>query len=209
MNRRDALKNLTMGLGYAVATPTIMNLLVSCKADVNEWAPLFLSQDEQFIVTQIVDVILPGSETPGGLDVNIPQFLDLMYHDIEIESNQKAFKEGAKLFTTSFNDIFKKEAVEGSKKEYNTIVSRYFDLSDEESEAVFKNQRKNQKNLSPTELKSYHLYKFLISIRYYCIFGYCTSEKIGEDILAYDPVPGAYNGCISLEEATNNRAWSL
>ncbi|WP_298532864.1 gluconate 2-dehydrogenase subunit 3 family protein [uncultured Algibacter sp.] len=207
MNRRDALKNLTMGLGYTVATPTIMNLFASCKAETNDWTPLFLSEDEKLMVTNLVDIIIPPSDTPGALDVNIPQFLDLMYHDIEIVSNQDTFKEGAKQFANNFKKSLGKEASEGTREDYETLVSKYFNLSDKDSEEILKSQRKN--NVTPDELESYNLYKFLLSVRYYTIFGYCTSEKIGEEVLAYDPIPGSYNGCVSLKEISNNRAWSL
>ena len=41
------------------------------------------------------------------------------------------------------------------------------------------------------------------------IWAYKKSELIGENILAYDPVPGIQKGCISLDEATDGKAWSL
>ena len=49
----------------------------------------------------------------------------------------------------------------------------------------------------------------LIGLRSITIWGFKTSEEIGEKVLAYDPVPGVYNGCISLKEATGGKAWSL
>jgi len=39
------------------------------------------------------------------------------------------------------------------------------------------------------------------------LFGYYTSEKVGEEILSYDPVPGVFQGCIPLSDVGN--AWSL
>jgi hypothetical protein len=41
------------------------------------------------------------------------------------------------------------------------------------------------------------------------IWAYKTSQKIGEEVLAYDPIPGKLQGCISLEEATGGKVWSL
>lgn len=41
------------------------------------------------------------------------------------------------------------------------------------------------------------------------IWTYKTSEKIGEKVLAYDLIPGKLQGCISLEEATGSKVWSL
>ncbi|MEJ2163444.1 MAG: gluconate 2-dehydrogenase subunit 3 family protein, partial [Robiginitalea sp.] len=38
---------------------------------------------------------------------------------------------------------------------------------------------------------------------------YKTTEYIGEEILAYLPVPGEYIGCGDLDELTGGKAWSL
>ena len=204
MDRRTALKNLTIGIGYTVATPTILSVLSSCSNNTETWTPLFLSEDEKYMVTHLVDIILPKDDLPGALDVNIPQFIDKMYHDIEVDTKKNIFKKGAAYFA----EDFKKEISEVKKDDFKKSLESYFNLSDEDSKEILEAQNRKIENVSTDAIKSYSIYKFLLSIRYYTIFGYCTSEKIGETILAYDPVPGAYNGCISLEE-TKGRAWSL
>lgn len=210
MDRRTALKNLTMSIGYTVAAPTIMSVLAACSSESNTWTPLFLSEEEKHLVTHLVDIILPSDEkTPGALDVNIPQFIDKMYHDIELEDKKIVFKKGASYFAEKFKTSLGKDILKGKKEDFESLVSGYFDLSDEVSKTILNQQRKSIDNISSENQENYSIYKFLFSIRYYTIFGYCTSEKVGEEVLAYDPVPGAYNGCISLEETTNGRAWSL
>ena len=47
------------------------------------------------------------------------------------------------------------------------------------------------------------------SLRRLAVFSFKNSEVIGETVLAYAPVPGEQKGCISVEEATGGRAWSL
>ncbi|MGJ8734921.1 MAG: gluconate 2-dehydrogenase subunit 3 family protein, partial [Cellulophaga sp.] len=195
--------------GYTVAAPTIFNMLASCNAEAETWTPLFLSPEEKYMVTNLVDIILPTSETPGALDVNIPQFLDLMYHDIEKEDNKTLFKNGARIFSKKFTTTFNEDILDGNKKDFEKLLSEYFNLTDEETEHVFKTQKMDLKNVPNDIMEHYSLYKFLLSVRYYTIFGYCTSEKVGEEILAYDPIPGTYQACIPLEEATGGKAWSL
>ena len=36
---------------------------------------------------------------------------------------------------------------------------------------------------------------------------YFTSEKIGEEVLSYDPIPGRQEGCVPVEDVGN--VWSL
>jgi hypothetical protein len=41
------------------------------------------------------------------------------------------------------------------------------------------------------------------------IWSYKTSEYVGEEVLAYLPVPGEYIGCGDLDELTGGKAWSI
>lgn len=210
MNRRTALKNLTMSLGYTVAAPTIFNMLSSCTAEAETWVPLFLSPEEKHMVTHLVDIILPATDTPGALDVNVPQFLDLMYNDIEKKENQDIFKKGASLFAEKFKSQFTSEATKGDKEQFETLLAAHFNISDDETGTILKEQRLPIQNITDSQLENYALYKFLLSVKEYTLFGYFTSEKVGEDVLNYDPVPGVFIGCTTVDEATTNgRAWSL
>ncbi|WP_303319216.1 gluconate 2-dehydrogenase subunit 3 family protein [Flavivirga abyssicola] len=205
MNRRSALKNLTMSLGYAVATPTIFNMLASCHAEVESWTPLFLSPEEKHMVTHLADIILPTSDTPGALDVNIPQFLDLMYHDIEKKENQELFRKGAAIFAQKFN----MPVLDLNKDDFEKSLSSYFNISDEDTENILKDQKLPLAKVKNDHIENYSLYKFLLSVKYYTLFGYFSSEKVGKEVLVYDPIPGSYQSCISIDEATGGRAWSL
>jgi len=209
MNRRTALKNLSMSLGYTMAAPTIFNMLSSCKADVETWIPLFLSSEEKHMVTLLVDIILPASETIGALDVNVPQFLDLMYHDIEKKENQDIFNKGALIFANKFQSQFNTEAIKGDKKQFEILLASYFNISDDATEVVLEEQKRLAKRVPDSQMENYALYKFLLSVRRYTLFGYFTSEKVGEEILNYDPVPGIQIGCMPIEDVPNERAWSL
>ena len=209
MNRRTALKNLSMSLGYTVAAPTIFNMLSSCTAETNTWSPLFLSSDEKYIVTHLADIIIPVSDTPGALDVNVPQFLDMMYHDIERKGNQDIFKQGALVFAKKFKSKFDSEVIKGKKEQFETLLASYFKISDDASEAILAEQKLPIEKIGDLQMDNYVLYQFLLSVKRYTLFGYFTSEKVGEEVLNYDPVPGTQIGCLPIEEIPNGRVWSL
>ena len=44
-------------------------------------------------------------------------------------------------------------------------------------------------------------------IRSATILGYFTSEQVGRNVLHYDPVPGAYNGCVPIDQV-GRRNWT-
>ena len=207
MDRRAALKNLTMSMGYVFATPSLLSVLSSCTTEKVLWKPLFLSAEEQKIVTELIDIIIPETDIVGAVAVNIPQFLDLMYKDIEEETKQKVFKNGAKVFAASFKEKFGVSVMHGKKQEFELLLTQYFDLSKPETKEVLQFQNSPMHKVQRDQIHRYNLYNFLLSVRYYAIFGYCTSEKVGEEILSYDPIPGEYKGCISVEEVGN--VWSL
>ncbi|MDP3312841.1 gluconate 2-dehydrogenase subunit 3 family protein [Lutibacter sp.] len=203
MKRRTALKNLSLSFGYVVATPTIINILSSCTESVETWKPLFLSSEEKHLVTHLVDIILPASEIPGALDVNVPQFIDKMYKEVEFESNQKIFQKGATIFIQKFEDNFEKRVEKGFRQEIEQLFETYFKLPIFETEKIIQEQRLTESEVSNSRKEDYLMYKFLFSVRNYTLFGYYTSEKIGKEVLTYDPIPGAYKGCLPIETLGN------
>lgn len=207
MDRRTALRNITLGTGYLVSSGTILGILNSCKEAPETWQPSYLTKEEGKMVTLLSDLILPASETPGALDVNVPQFIDKMYRDIETEDNQALFRHGANLFSEEFKTQYGKDIIKAKPEEVEKILGRYFNLSEMEESKVKSLISKSIAEVAPSDLDSYKIYKFLMSVRYYTLFGYFTSEKVGEEVLSYDPVPGVYKGCIPVSEVGN--AWSL
>ena len=206
MDRRSALKNLTLTLGYAVATPTVLSVLQSCQSNVATWVPNFFTPSQGFMIQNLADIIIPKSDVAGALDVNVPEFMDKMLHEIAPEEKKNEIMEGAIAFSKEFDKVYGKEVLEGSKKEYHKILSTFFDISEEKKKSVLKSQ-KSKEAITQEEMNDFLIYKFLLAVRSYTITGYFTSELVGEKILSYDPVPGSWEPCIPLEDVGN--AWSL
>ncbi|WP_438989119.1 gluconate 2-dehydrogenase subunit 3 family protein [Polaribacter sp.] len=208
MNRRTVLKNLSLGLGYTIAAPSIFGLLSSCKTETNTWLPSFFSSDEKHLVTNLSDIILPSTNTPGALDVNVPQFIDLVFSKIETETNKKMFKTGANNFAKTFKNQFNVDVIKGSKKEFESHLDNYFNISKNDKKEIDTLINGKVNEIKQKDLERYSIYKFLLWIKYYTIFGYFTSEEVGENVLNYDPIPGVHNGCLPLEDVPNKRLWS-
>lgn len=207
MDRRTALKNLSLSIGYVVSAPTLMNMLSSCTANPVTWKPEFLNESEKNSVIHLVDIIMPSSNLPGALDVNVPQFLDIMFKDVETREKQNLFREGAASFAAKFKSKFSKKMVKANKEEVNQLFETYFKLSQIEQKEVLQNQYKKESEINSDERENYLIYKFLFTVRYYSLYGYYSSEKVGEEVLSYDPIPGSYEPCVPLKDIGN--AWSL
>lgn len=207
MNRRDVLKGLTLSLGYAVATPAALSMLQSCTQKSEQWKTVFLNGQEKNMVTHLVDIILPKTDTPGGLDVNLPQFIDLMCHDVLYPSDQELFHRGSEVFAVRFRKKFKKDLEKASRDEVLTLFGFYFDKDASEAAAIKKMLSLKVDQVSETERDDYEMYKCLTHIRSFSLLGYFTSEKIGTEVLTFDPIPGGWKPCIPVEEVGN--AWTL
>ncbi|MFD0762734.1 gluconate 2-dehydrogenase subunit 3 family protein [Lutibacter aestuarii] len=202
MNRRDLLKTTPFWLGSVIATPAIMQLLTSCSQKENlSWKPLLLDNKQAFVLENIVDIIVPASKTIGALDVNIPQFIDLILKDVFFENEQQIFLKGAQYFKTKFEAMFKKEVENGSREDFLHLISIFFKISADQQRQIFELLNKAEDKVKNKEL--YCIYKYLTFIRHYTLFGYYTSESVGKEILHYDPIPGSYLSCVPLSDIGN------
>ena len=196
MNRRDTIKGLALSFGYVVAAPTVLSALESCTTTNETWPAVYFSKEEQHVVTHLVDIILPATETPGGLDVNLPQFIDMMSQDIFPPEEKDMFKEGSEIFSVRFKEKFGKDISVSSRDEIAELFAVYFDLDTKEQEMVRSLQSKPIEEVTAEELDNYKMYKFLFNIRSLALFGYFTSEKVGKEVLNFDPIPGKYVPCV-------------
>lgn len=202
MNRRDVLKGLGLSLGYAVATPGIMSMLQSCKTEASLWVPKLLSIDEGIVITNLVDLILPKTDnTPGALDVNVPEFLDLYAFKTYDEKQKKSFKKGINGIMKALNINTENKPSSLKTEDYNALLAKYLKASKEQQDTY--SQEKDEEN------EEVILYNALVNLRNSSVWAYKTSEQIGEHVLAYDPIPGAQIGCGSIEETSGGKAWSL
>lgn len=198
MKRREALKGIGLSLGYAIATPAVVSLLQSCKTDANLWTPEFFTVDEGIVVKNLIDLILPKTEnTLGALDVNVPEFLDKFSFHVLNNEDQERFKVGLVSISKALTDSEKKLKKVPTEK-YISLLNKYLRATKEEQQEFSANE--NEIDVI--------LFKTLNHIRDSAVWAFKTSEQIGENVLAYDPIPSAYF-CGDLKELTNGKSWSL
>ena len=215
MERRNALKNIGLAFGYTVATPTLIGLVQSCQNEKSiTWTPSFFNKEQAIVLTQLVDILLPKTDTPSASELNVDVFIDRYANEVMDENEQEFIK-------MSFN-AFNKEALNSADKELA------IDLSAEDLEASLAKALKvdeQQKELNEEAMEAYMEAKikgeeivlddkvaaatFASNLRNITIWAYKTSEYIGEEVLAYLPVPGEYVPCGDLEELTGGKAWSI
>ena len=190
MNRRNALKNMGMAMGYAVATPAVLSILQSCKQEVSlAWVPEFFSLDEAKMIEGLVDLIIPKTDIPGAKELNVAKFIDMYTNEVMNVEEGKQVKLNAAI---TLNEL---GGADMSAEKYDALLAKYLKASQTEKEGF--SEKENSAS------------SFVHRLRGMAVWGFKTSEEIGENVMAYDPVPGAFKGCESLEELTGGKAWSL
>src|SRR3989337_3186394 len=106
MDRREAIKRTAWIMGGAVSAPAIMGILKGCTAKPTiDWKPVFLSSDQGILVTQVAEIIIPKTDTPGAKDVGVPGFIDSLIKDCYAKADQDEFLNDL----TAFDDEAKKD----------------------------------------------------------------------------------------------------
>ena len=197
MDRRIALKNTALALGYAISGPTLASFLSGCQADPSlDWKPQIFSLPQAKLVAELAETILPRTDTPGAKDVLVDRFMDKILtgaYDIEGQQN---FLQGL--------DAFQKDCKSANGKVFEHCTS-------EQKQSLLK-KLEAASNSTPwsiwgnavgeaQETPFYRQFKELT------VLGYFASEKIGEEVLNYEPIPGRYNGCVPSEKV--GKVWSL
>ncbi|MDY7395757.1 gluconate 2-dehydrogenase subunit 3 family protein [Aureibaculum sp. 2210JD6-5] len=194
MNRRDALRGIGLSLGYVAVTPSILGMLQSCKTEATSWTPVFLSVEQGYVLRNLVDLILPKTEaTPGALDVNVPEFIDLYVSKTSTDQGKKSYKGGIDAIMEELG-VLNNRPNSLKTEDFDKLLSKYLRSKPEQQKAF-------------TD-KENTVFKALTGLRGRAVWAYKTSKEIGENVLVYEPIPGEQRGCIPLSE-TNGRAWSL
>ncbi len=186
MNRRDAIKRTSYLLGGTLSASAIFGVMSGCKAEpVLDWTPSFFTTSEGSIIENMVECILPRTDTPGALDAGVHAFIDKMMADFYQEKEQLAFRKALKRVDEDAKKDFGKNFTALSDEQQKELLKKY-------DEAVY-----SQTTGEP---------HFFRKIKELTILGFCTSEVGATEFLKYDPLPGDYKGCIPYSEV--GKAWA-
>jgi hypothetical protein len=194
MQRREALKQTAL---FGVATTLFPSLIQSCK-EVSRlnWQPQFLSVKNAELISALIDTLLPKTETPGGLDMKVDMFIDLVYGKLKDQDGQAEMDKEMNDFDAKFKEKF---------------GGRFADLSPENrTEFLMMEEVRSPKfngSVWGTAVGTQEPVGFYRNLKSVALWGYFSSKEIGLNVLSYDPVPGPFQGCIPLVEVGNT--WSL
>ncbi len=161
MNRRNALLNIATLMGVSPFTGFAIEHFGKIN-ETNFQASLF-SSDEQKLIAEIAEIIVPTTATPGAKAAGVPAFIEMMLQDCYQKPQQDTFKKGLDSLGTNFLSL--------PSQEQNALLMNL-------EEQAMKNQSR-----VPT---------FWQLIKELTLLGYFTSEIGMTQAMEYVPVPSKF-----------------
>ena len=94
--RRELLQGLILSVGGAAALSACGGA-AQLVATASGSSGRFYTANEMALVGRLSDLIIPRTETPGALDVNVPGYLDALMNDWASSETQSAHREALQM----------------------------------------------------------------------------------------------------------------
>lgn len=170
--------NRRAALGLALGALTVPGWSLAQSGPA--WAPKGLTPTQARTLDAFVDILIPATGTPGARETGVGRFIDKAVADWCPAAQASAIRQGLDRAETAARSAHGKA---------------FADLDPGQRRAIVADMERD-----PKAAGGY------FSLKDLTVTGYFTSEPGATVALRYDPVPGAYRGCVPLSEI--GRAWA-
>jgi len=192
INRREALRKTSLLMGGALSSSMVAGILAGCQTEeAAGWQPEFLSKEQADLVAALTQRILPTTDQPGAREANVDQFVDIMLNEFYSDQEKLHFSEGLTAIDKEAQSSFNQSFIDCDAGQQDQILTS----SAREAKAQL------QQAGPATSEKP-----FFVMIKELTLVGFFTSEIGASQVLNYDPVPGGFDGCVSLNQPGKNWA---
>jgi hypothetical protein len=186
LNRRDTLRGLALAVGVASTGWAERALAAAAPAPALTWTPTALTADQARLIDAVAELIIPATDTPGAREAGVPQFIDRAVGDYYEKSQVDQLLGGLARMDADARAAHGDAFVALAPEQQVALLTTY----DQEA-GVARGQGQPH---------------FFPALEDMVTVGYFTSEPGATQALKYEPVPGAYHGCVPLSEV--GRAWA-
>jgi hypothetical protein len=179
IDRREAIRRAALLAGVALA-PEWLEFAASAQTSATR---AYLAETQLRTVSAAADRILPRTNTPGAIDVGVPAFIDRFYGEFMDPADRQ-------LLVSAIHNI---EALAQT-----LFQSAFPSLTTLRQDTVLRELATLEQRSDPSPFGL---------LRSVTVLGYFTSEQVGKNVLHYDPVPGAYDGCVPIDQV-GRRNWT-
>ena len=131
------------------------------------------------VLAAAAERILPRTDTPGAVDVGVPAFLARLLQGYVPAADRDAVLAGLDALDAAAHAAHGRGFAEVPAAAQDALIRAAAEAGG----------------------------RFFPLLREYTLLGYFTSEKVGREVLHYDPVPGRWDPCVPLAEV-GDRLWT-
>jgi glucoside 3-dehydrogenase (cytochrome c) hitch-hiker subunit len=179
IDRREAIRRAALLAGVAIA-PDWLDYVARAQTPATT---TYLTAAQGPLVSAAAERILPRTDTPGAIDVGVPAFIDRFYGEFMSPADRQ-------LLVNALDEI--------ERAAKSAHGSSFATLAAAQQDAVLRSIATAQQGRDPSPFGL---------LRSVTVLGYFTSEQVGRTVLHYDPVPGAYDGCVPIDQVSR-RNWT-
>jgi hypothetical protein len=178
IQRRAALKNLLLIAGGTMLLPSCLNSDRKVSIPLNN---LQISADDEELLAEIAETIIPKTNTPGAKELGVHQFVLVMVDDCSSREEQQAFSNGMKLVNKVSKEKYGKPFVKCTPEQRQQLLTK-----------IDANEFEADKSLN----------EFFSQTKRYTIQGYLKSQYVMSNLLVYELVPGRFHGSVPVSDKT-------
>lgn len=218
MNRREAIQRVALLMGGAISAPAMFGVLEGrAKEPGPDWKPAVLDKEEFAVVSRIADIMLPRTDTPGALDAGVPAFIDTMLKEVYSKEAQDRYLKGLREFDAAAKETLHKPFLKLDAAQQKALLQRFHDAAivDERATAAQK-QKELVQTVHAASMLEQHTEpsvwaqprSFVLTTKELALLGFFTSRVGATEVLQYVAIPGAYHGCLPVNQAGNGKRWA-
>jgi hypothetical protein len=173
MQRRSAVKNIALSIGASIVLPSWANAWNKDSFQIN-YAKTSTFQEN--LLAEIVETIIPKTNTPGAKELNIHQFIPKMVMDCYDKKAQEIYKKGFELVDNNAKNSFSKSFIESDSKQRLEVLNK-----------MSKSENSDEKN-------------FIQLVKGLTIQGYLNSEYVMTNLRIFEFAPAHFYGCVPIKK---------
>jgi hypothetical protein len=205
MDRRTVIKNLALIVGGATLLPSCLHKDGTTYYRLKH---ITIDADQQQLIADMAETIIPKTNTPGAKDLNLPAFVLKMVDDCYSKKDQQAFLAGLNQFNdmvkqkygSSFSDLDSKkreEVLNAFEKSIKPAAEQPKSIKPVNEAGKSIEAPKKKPDVPPLNL-------FYGAVKQQTIFGYTNSQYFMTKQVVYELVPGRYNAHFPAKNVGNN-----
>ena len=173
MQRRSAVKTIALTIGSSIVLPSWAN---AWSKKVLSNTSFWVSVSQENLLAEIVETIIPKTDTLGAKEMNIHQFVLKMIGDCYDKNSQIIFSKGLDLVDVAASKDFSKTFVACDATQKLAVLNK-MSISENGDEKAFVRLIKNL-----------------------TIQGYLNSEYVMTNLRVYEFAPARYHGCVPVKK---------